>query len=43
MKLSTEERETKILNSETLDAAIQQIRMNGYVVFESLLTSELID
>ena len=36
MKLSTVERETRSLNPETLDAALQQIKMNGYVVFESV-------
>ena len=42
MKLSTVERETRSLNPDTLDAAIQQIKMNGYAVFEAALSEELI-
>ena len=43
MKLSAQEREAKTLNPETRDDALQQIRMNGYVVFESILSQVLID
>ena len=43
MKLSSEECETRAMNPKTLDAAIQQIKMNGYVVFESVLSQDLVD
>ena len=43
MKLSSEECETRAMNPKTLDAAIQQIKMNGYVAFESVLSQDLVD
>ena len=43
MKLSSEELEQKELKPETLDLAIQQVRVNGYVVFESVLDENLVD
>ena len=43
MKLSIVERETRSLKPETLDAAIQEIKMNGYVVFEGVLSDDLVE
>ena len=43
MKLSTVEHETRSLSPETLDVAIQQIKMNGYVVFDGVLSRDLVD
>ena len=41
MKLSPSELETQTLSAETLAFAIQQLKMNGYVVFESVLKKDL--
>ena len=43
MKLSAHEYDTKTLTAETLDTALQQIKMNGYTVFESVLSQDLVD
>lgn len=42
MKLSPEELATQTLNPETLEEAVQQVRVNGYVVFESALPLDFI-
>lgn len=43
MKLSNEELKNQQLNPETLEMAVQQIRNNGLITFESVLSQELID
>ena len=43
MKLSASELATQKLSVDTLAFAIQQLKMNGYVVFESVLDVALID
>jgi len=43
IKLSAEERASGKLNPETLENALHQVKMNGVVVFESVLPEELVD
>ncbi|NRF90367.1 phytanoyl-CoA dioxygenase family protein [Paenibacillus frigoriresistens] len=43
MKLSAEELANKRLNPETVESAVEQVRLNGYVLFEGVLESELVD
>jgi ectoine hydroxylase-related dioxygenase (phytanoyl-CoA dioxygenase family) len=43
MKLTAEELKNGKLNPETLESAVEQVRLNGYVLFESVLESELVD
>ena len=42
MKLRQEELENRTLKPETLDFAVQQVRMNGYVIFEEILPRALV-
>ncbi|MDN4076012.1 phytanoyl-CoA dioxygenase family protein [Fictibacillus terranigra] len=42
IKLTQEELSTGVLKKETLDIAVEQIQVNGYVVFERVLSDELI-
>ncbi len=42
MKLTPEERGRDLLDPRTLSLAVQQVRTNGYVVFEGLLPPELL-
>lgn len=43
MKLSAEELKNGKLNPETLESAVEQVRLNGYVLFEGVLDTELVD
>jgi ectoine hydroxylase-related dioxygenase (phytanoyl-CoA dioxygenase family) len=43
MKLSAEEIKNRKLNPETIESAVEQVRLNGYVLFESVLESGLVD
>lgn len=43
MQLTPEEARTLRLEDETLGAAVQRVRVNGYVVFEAVLPAGLID
>jgi ectoine hydroxylase-related dioxygenase (phytanoyl-CoA dioxygenase family) len=43
MKLSVEELSTRVLRPETIASAVEQIRLNGYVYFESVLSHDLVD
>ncbi|NRF90385.1 phytanoyl-CoA dioxygenase family protein [Paenibacillus frigoriresistens] len=43
MKLSPEELSDGVLKKETIASAVEQIRLNGYVYFESVLPHELVD
>ena len=43
MKLSSEELEQEKLKPETLDLAFQQVGMDRYVVFESVLEKKLVE
>lgn len=43
MQLSVTERETYIPSEETIHLAVQQVRMNGYVVFDRVLPPDLIE
>lgn len=42
MKLSPEELHDNALKPETLNSAVQQVKMNGYVVFEGVLPLDLV-
>ena len=42
MQLSTDELKAKSIEPSTLDFAIQQIKINGYVVLESIISPDLI-
>ena len=42
MQLSAEELSSQTLKPETLQAAVQAVRVNGYVIFESVLPRELV-
>ena len=42
MQLSTDELKAKSIEPSTLDFAIQQIKINGYVVLESVISPDLI-
>lgn len=43
IKLTDEERQTGKLNRETLDIAVEQVRKNGYIGIERVLTPEQIE
>jgi ectoine hydroxylase-related dioxygenase (phytanoyl-CoA dioxygenase family) len=43
MKLSAEELKNGRLNPETVESAVEQVRLNGYVLFEGVLESELVE
>jgi ectoine hydroxylase-related dioxygenase (phytanoyl-CoA dioxygenase family) len=43
MKLSAEELKNGKLNPETLESAVEQVRLNGYVLFEGVLDSDQVD
>jgi ectoine hydroxylase-related dioxygenase (phytanoyl-CoA dioxygenase family) len=43
MQLSAEELKSGRLNSDTVESAVEQVRLNGYVLFEGVLESELVD
>jgi hypothetical protein len=43
MKLSPEELKSNQLHPDTLEAAIHQVKVNGYVLFESVLPREFVD
>jgi hypothetical protein len=43
MKLSQEELRNNQLSPETVEYAVEQIRVNGYIVFESVIPLDLID
>jgi ectoine hydroxylase-related dioxygenase (phytanoyl-CoA dioxygenase family) len=43
MKLSGEEISNRTLNPETLESAVEQVRLNGYVLFEGILEPEFVD
>jgi ectoine hydroxylase-related dioxygenase (phytanoyl-CoA dioxygenase family) len=40
IQLTKQEMETKKLNPETLEIAAEQVRVNGYIVFDKVLSSE---
>lgn len=40
--LTDRERETKHLNAETLELAVEQVRANGYIVFENVIPEDKI-
>lgn len=43
MKLSSEELRSGKLHPETLESAVEQVRLNGYVLFEGVLDPDLVD
>jgi hypothetical protein len=43
LKLSSEERTSGVLNEQTLRSAVEQVKVNGYVLFEGTLPSDLVD
>lgn len=43
MKISTEELQNGRLNPETVESAVEQVRLNGYVLFEGVLDPSLVD
>lgn len=43
MKLSQEEINNWKLNPETVESAVDQVRLNGYVLFEGVLSPELVE
>lgn len=43
MKLSAEERASGQLSPESLESAVNQVKLNGFVVFEEMLSPELTD
>jgi ectoine hydroxylase-related dioxygenase (phytanoyl-CoA dioxygenase family) len=43
MKLSVEEIASRVLKPETVASAVEEIRLNGYVFFESILSHDLVD
>lgn len=43
MRLSAEEIKNQMLSQETLESAVEQVRLNGYVLFEEVLPSDLVE